>query len=301
MSFFAEIKWTDNTTYLWWFFLFGLLWSIAYIICCQQFAIAATVCQWYFHGQGKKEGADDGGLGVSVLKSVKWAIWDHCGSIAFGSFIIAFVTMLRIIFEYLVYQYEKVNPRDNCIYNTLKCYIRYVLWCLDQYVKFITKNAFIQIALKSQSFCTAAWGSFCLVMRNAGRFTSTNVVGYIMMFLGKGTIMAASCYLTFVLIKETKPEVEQPLLPAFIILLVSYMVGSMFISIFSFSATAILHCFILDEETEGSRSTPASLVEFLSKYDNKYDENKDRFEKLKPGQAGASGSGTVNKAANEMP
>jgi hypothetical protein len=32
-SFFANIKWTNNTNYLWWFFLFGLLWSIAFIIC----------------------------------------------------------------------------------------------------------------------------------------------------------------------------------------------------------------------------------------------------------------------------
>jgi hypothetical protein len=42
-SFFAEIKWSDNTNYMWWFYLFALLWSIAFIICVQQFMIAATV------------------------------------------------------------------------------------------------------------------------------------------------------------------------------------------------------------------------------------------------------------------
>lgn len=50
MSFIAEIKWDDQTTYLWWFFLFALLWSIAFLICVQQFAIAATACQWYWGG-----------------------------------------------------------------------------------------------------------------------------------------------------------------------------------------------------------------------------------------------------------
>lgn len=43
-SFFANIVWTDQTNYMWWFFLFGLCWSVAFIICVQQFMIAATVC-----------------------------------------------------------------------------------------------------------------------------------------------------------------------------------------------------------------------------------------------------------------
>lgn len=43
-SFFANIQWTDQTKYMWWFFLFGLLWCVAFIICLQQFMIAATVC-----------------------------------------------------------------------------------------------------------------------------------------------------------------------------------------------------------------------------------------------------------------
>lgn len=49
-SFFANIKWEDQTRYMMWFFLFGLLWCVAFIICLQQFMIAATVCQWYFTG-----------------------------------------------------------------------------------------------------------------------------------------------------------------------------------------------------------------------------------------------------------
>lgn len=33
MSFFANIVWTDQTFYMIWFFIFGLCWSIAFIIC----------------------------------------------------------------------------------------------------------------------------------------------------------------------------------------------------------------------------------------------------------------------------
>jgi len=43
-------------------------------------------------------------------------------------------------------------------------------------------------------------GGFFLVLRNAGRFTATSMVGWILMILGKGTIMGASFYLTIVVV-----------------------------------------------------------------------------------------------------
>jgi hypothetical protein len=137
---------------------------------------------------------------VSILRSVTWACWYHLGSIAFGAFLIAVITLIRIIFEYLFYLYLKHVDSQSCVYKCAKCYIRYILYLLDKYIKFITKNAFIQIALKNNSFCKAAWMSFCLIIRNAGRFTATSMVGWIMMFLGKGTIIGLSCYLTFVIV-----------------------------------------------------------------------------------------------------
>lgn len=43
----------------------------------------------------------------------------------------------------------------------------------------------------------------------------------------------------------------------------------MFLSIFSFSCTAILHCFLLDEETGGNdKNTPESLRSFLDANDS---------------------------------
>lgn len=69
---------------------------------------------------------------TSVWRSFKWGAWWHCGSIAFGSFIIALITFIRILFEYIIYQYEQVGNKENPVYKCLKCCIRYVLWCLDE-------------------------------------------------------------------------------------------------------------------------------------------------------------------------
>lgn len=110
------------------------------------------------------------------------------------------------------------------------------------------------------------------------------------MMLGKGTIMGVSAYITFLIVKETAPEVQQPLFPAAIIMLVGYMVGSMFLSVFSFSGTAILHCFLLDEDTGGGDLTPKSLQGFLEL--NDAGKNKEqRFKQISTGAAAGAGKG----------
>jgi hypothetical protein len=166
--------------------------------------IAAMTCMWYFSGQGSST-SDQPGT-VSILKSIKWGIWYHLGSIAFGSFIIALITMIRVVFEYLVKQYEAAN-KENIMAKAVFCCIRCVLYCLDKYVKFITKNAYIQIALHSNNFCSSAWTSFYLIVRHAGRFSSAGIVGWIMMILGKGTIMAFAGWFTLLIVYYQFPLV----------------------------------------------------------------------------------------------
>lgn len=56
---------------------------------------------WYYTGQGEE--MSDSPYGVSICKGIKWAMWYHCGSIAMGSFLIAVITFIRVIFEYIIY------------------------------------------------------------------------------------------------------------------------------------------------------------------------------------------------------
>ena len=210
---------------------------------------------------------------VSLFKAMGWALWYHLGSIAFGSFLIALITFIRVVFEYIVKQYESVGNKENVIYKAVTCCVRCVLYLLDKYVKFITKNAYIQIALHSTHFCDAAWKSFYLIIRHAGRFGSAAIIGWIMMLLGKGTIMAASAYITILYVKYAYPMVQQPFIPAILVAVIAYVVGSLFLSIFSFSSTAILHCFILNEDTGGDVPPPKSLQPFLD-YNDKVNAEK---------------------------
>jgi len=205
----------------------------------------------------------------------KWGIRYHLGSLAFGSFLVAVVTMIRLAFEYFIYQVEKANPsnKENPVYKCAKCCARCCLKCLDACIKYINKNAYIQIALHNSNFCTAAKESFFLNLRNGGRFSAVSLIGTVLTVIGRGVIVATNAFLTIALTDAMVPEVKQPYLAAAIVAFFSYMIAGVFLSIFKDSALTILHCFCLDEELkkDGRSSanvmTPASLVKFMERAD----------------------------------
>jgi hypothetical protein len=125
-----------------------------------------------------------------------------------GAFLVAVITMIRVIFEYIVYQYEKTEMKDNIVFKCVTCYVRCILKCLDACIKFINKNAYIQVALHNRAFCTAAKESFFLMARNAARFNAVQWTGAILLFIGKLLICTSCAFLTVVLVKAQYPQNE---------------------------------------------------------------------------------------------
>lgn len=172
------------------------MWVNALIIGCCQFVISAAAAIWYFTSS-----SDTNGSG-SVCRGVWWIIRYHLGTIAFGSFLIAVVQLIRIIFEYYRSQIEKANkenPMIKCLIWTTRC----CLDCLERFIKFISKNAYIQCAITGKNFCASAWNAFVLILTNALRFGTASSIGFIFVMLGTlfvGTANAMICYcvLTYV-------------------------------------------------------------------------------------------------------
>merc|ERR1719263_2003060 len=108
-----------------------------------------------------------------------------------GSFLIALLQFIRIIFEYYKRQLEKAN-KDNPAIKALLCLTSYLLDCLERFVKFITKNAYIHIALTGKNFCASAWNAFILIMKNAMRFGTAQSIGFIFNVLGVFFIAACN-------------------------------------------------------------------------------------------------------------
>ena len=98
-AFIGDMIYAESTRYMFLFMLFGILWIIAFLDALQMFVVASTTCMWYIIG-----GSDVhvGAKNVSIKMSLKWAMFYHLGSISFGAFLVAVVTLIRVILEYLV-------------------------------------------------------------------------------------------------------------------------------------------------------------------------------------------------------
>ena len=97
----------------------------------------------------------------------------HLGSVAFGSFILAVVQFIKWWLYWLEKQAEaSKNGIMKRIAQTLRCCVT----CFEKFIKFLNKNAYIQIALLGKKFCYAAKDAFWLIFRNALRIATAALV-----------------------------------------------------------------------------------------------------------------------------
>jgi len=237
----------------------------------QNFVFAATTCQWYFYGYGSDAQDDATQQSVSVCSSVWWSFRYHCGSIAFGSALITICTIIKFVFEYFAAKLSQITG-DNCAVQCVLCIARCCINCVDCCIRYMTDNAIIQTALRSTNFCTSMVESFWMMVRNPGAFSVLNYISWMLMLLGKGSIVATSGYVTYLLCQYALPEVQNPLVPAIFIGIWAYLVSSLYLGIFEFSSMAILQCFIFNEEIGGKDYTPDALRPFIQQLDE--DEHK---------------------------
>lgn len=151
---------------------------------------------------------------------------------------------------------------------------RYFLDCLNRFVKFVSKNAYIMIAITSKHFCPAAWRSFILILASAGRFLVSNFLGASIMWIGRAFCMFATAgigYCMVAFIPALEENISSPIGPVFLMGIIGFVIGAYFLSLFSFSLDTILLCFLVDEawaennSQDKGKHRPAELDAFASK------------------------------------
>ena len=236
-----------------------LFWMDAFIMGVAQFVIAASACIWYF-----EVNSDTGATGC-VGRGIKWAFRYHLGSIAFGSAVIAICTMIQALFEYYRRKIESATS-NKIVECCFKC-TRYCLKCLDKFIKYITDNAYIQVALSNNNFCRSALNAFCLILKNVARFGWLDSIGFVLNWFGVCSITGVNgfcAYIAFTKIEYYKLNITQPIAPTVVVVLITFIITKSFLSIISYSMDAILQSFLLDESiAEDGRSRPEHMQKFF--------------------------------------
>nr|CAD7394408.1 unnamed protein product [Timema cristinae] len=165
-----------------WYNLFGLFWFTQFIMGCQHMVIAGAVSKWFFT-------RNKSSLDSPILKSFKNLVRYHLGTVAMGSLLIALVQMVRVV---LTFVQNRLKGYDNsvtrCMFKCCQC----CLYLLEKFLKFFTRNAYIQTAIHGSSFCKSGKQAFSLLSANALRVAAINSVGDFVLFLGKAMVVIST-------------------------------------------------------------------------------------------------------------
>ncbi|XP_053286886.1 choline transporter-like protein 5-B isoform X1 [Pleuronectes platessa] len=249
--------------------LFVFLWLVNFTIALGQCTLAGAFASYYW---ALKKPNDI--PACPLYSSFSRAIRYHTGSLAFGSLIVAVVQMIRVVLEYLD---NKLKGSQNACARYLLCCLKCCFWCLEHFIKFINRNAYIMMAIYGKNFCTSSKDAFFLLMRNVIRVAVLDKVTDFLLFLGKLLITGGVGVLAFFFFthkipafQEEVPSLNYYWVPVLTVTFGSYMIAHGFFNVYAMCVDTLFLCFLWDlEVNDGSAARPFYMNKSLKSILNK--------------------------------
>jgi hypothetical protein len=257
ITFFVEEDWV---VYMFWYNVLGTLWIDQIIRAVGVCTISGAVCHRYW-----TRDKDDVGS-YYVFHSLKRALKYSFGSLVMGAFIVAIVEFIRAIFLYFQRQTAGLKDKSNLVVKLILCIVGCCLWCLKQIAAYITRNAYIFIAMEGDGFCYSAHESIRCISKNFVQIATVEAVSHFVLGLVKIS-MTLICGLAFFVYMDqseskygtngTEP-LNFPLFPPLLTVIFAYTVSSSFVNVFELTIDSILLCYC--KEMDMGRSPGAYFM-----------------------------------------
>ncbi|XP_072935084.1 choline transporter-like 2 isoform X2 [Epargyreus clarus] len=244
--------------------LLGFFWAMFFVSGVTDMILASTFSTWYwtFH----KRDLPFFTLTSGIYRTTRY----HLGTVAFGALIIAIVRVIRVILEYIDHKVKKFdNPLTRCIMCCCKCFF----WCLESFLKFINKNAYIMCAVHGKNFCKSASDAFSLLIRNIIRVVVLDKVADFIFFLSKLLISIGIGFAVYYILQWNylyeithEKRLHNNYVPAIILGIATYLICTIFFNVYSMAVDTLFLCFLEDcERNDGSPEKPYFMSKNLMK------------------------------------
>jgi hypothetical protein len=238
----------------------GYFWTLNWFIAIAQTTTAGAIAKWYWTRD--KLAIPVFPVWGSFYRTVRY----HLGSLAFGSLVIAIIQTIQMILTYIQYQLSKhkKNRIISCILACMQC----CLGCFERFMKFLNKNAYIEIAIYGYSFVVASKMAFQLLTRNAVRLMVVDRVSIFLFFLGKLAISMATVFIGSIMLQPADESERSRFwsVPLIIIGVISYIIASCFMTVFDMAVDTLFLCFCEDSERNDGKTKPYYMTESLQKF-----------------------------------
>lgn len=120
----------------------GFFWLLFFISAFAEMVLAGTFARWYW--TLRKDDVPFFTLTGSIFRTFRF----HLGTLAFGSLIVTICRIIRLILEYID---RKLKKYDNELTKALLCCCRCFCWCLENFIKFMNRNAYVMLFFRIQT------------------------------------------------------------------------------------------------------------------------------------------------------
>uniref|UniRef100_A0A8C7P5D8 Choline transporter-like protein n=1 Tax=Oncorhynchus mykiss TaxID=8022 RepID=A0A8C7P5D8_ONCMY len=176
-----------------------------------------------------------------------------------------------------IYLYSYNLTAQNPCARFLMCCLKCCFWCLEKFIKFLNRNAYIMIAVYGKNFCVSAKNAFMLLMRNIVRVVVLDKVTDLLLFFGKLLVVGGVGVLAFFFfsgrIRLPGSNFRTEMLNYYwmpIIVSGTYLIAHGFFSVYNMCVDTLFLCFLEDlERHDGTMQKPYYMSKNLMKILNK--------------------------------
>jgi hypothetical protein len=246
-----------------WFLFFCLLWTMNFIAGVGTLVVATSVAAWYFTVPEERAA-----LGS---RTVLWAygvvLQFHLGTAACGGLVLAFVQFARWAALYVEKHCKEVQT--NLVARLVCCCVDCCLCLLEKFLKFASRQAYVQTAIHGTSFCTGAKDAFFTLSRHVFSVGAVGAVTGMALVVGKVFVTCVSGVASYMFFQAYFPtQMNDHVAPTVLVMILAWMTASLFAEVFLTAADTVLMCYITDAEQHGGQPQYATqdVADFLAEF-----------------------------------
>jgi len=232
------------------FYVFMMVWIMELCSATSTFVVSYVVQLWFLDTNRVENGKHR--TRFVVLRAYLTGMMYHLGTLAFGSLSIALLRVWRMLLSWFV---SSSATAGNAVAATSGACCSCFADFFDRILQKLNKFAFMDVAVNSNNFCTAAGHALGILTYNAPAAMTLHGCTRIFEVVGVTSITAvgvSTCYVLATQVPtygnpESEKFVEDPIFLCFIAGIVSFFIAMPFMLCFATAADTILFCFALDK------------------------------------------------------
>lgn len=232
-------------------YFFVAVWVEFWLHALYQFVIAYAMAEYHLSPEDHEGYREVGGGCCALTDGLQVGILMHAGSLAMGSALVTVFFVLQVlvnVFE-AANKEETSNPCAKCLLNCVKC----CLACFEKIVEFLNKNAYVDIAMTSNNYCTAVREAIGVISRLPVAMAVLNGATVVFTLFGcLFTMICCAAFTFFLTTSETfaAPDsvffVDAPVAVAVAGGIIGGIVSLCFMTVLDMSTDALLYYYGLD-------------------------------------------------------